>query len=420
MTLIEYLTGAITSVFLFFVLSYYFLILIRPKKPHDVERGYSSISVIIPVHNEEKYVREALDSVINADFPGNKQIIVVDDGSIDRTPQILGGYTSNGALVIRTDHLGKSNAINTGLAVAKGELIAIVDGDSVIRKDALVEMARELQGKDVAAACGVIKVKNRKSIICMWVHIEQIYNSFIRSLLSKINANVTTPGPLSMYRADTLREVNGFSTQGFSEDQDITIRLIRKGYRIGFAQNAVSETNMPSDLKGFLRQRSRFARGLIFLLKRHLQLNNAIIDVYTLPLFLFTYIQALVMGAFITYQILTGYISYFVTRGVFFNWHVFKFFFEWFSIVGFVRWGAGIFTGTTPLNVINLLGIFSTLLSYPLFIAAIAKYDRRIDFWHIIPLLFMFPFWLLVMLIYIFCVPEYFRKKQYNIWKKNE
>ena len=60
----------------------------------------------------------------------------------------------------------------------------------------------------------------------MWFHIEQLYNSLIRLLFSKINANVTTPGPLSVYRKKELMDAGGFSTEGFSEDVDITIRLI--------------------------------------------------------------------------------------------------------------------------------------------------------------------------------------------------
>jgi len=153
----------------------------------------------------------------------------------------------------------------------------------------------------------------------MWVHIEQLYNSLIRLLFSKIHANVVTPGPLSMYRRKEIMELGGFSTKGFSEDIDIAIRLIRKGYKIGFAENAVAETNMPYDVKGFLRQRTRFARGILNIFKRHMQLNTTIIDLYTLPLFLFAYIQAIIMGSFTIYHLSTGYFTYFVSKGIFIN-----------------------------------------------------------------------------------------------------
>ena len=415
---LEHLPAIITFIFLLTVLSYYALIFIKKNKSKPVH-NFSSITAIIPAHNEEKYIANAIGSVLSADFNGKKQIIVVDDGSIDRTYEIASKFKKNGVRAIKTRHLGKSSSLNTALRYAKGDIIAVIDGDSYIQKDALRMMTKELERKDVVAATGIVKVKNRKKFICMWIHIEQLYNSLMRLLLSKIDANIVTPGPLSMYRRKELMQVGGFSTKGFSEDIDVTIRLIRKGYKIGFAEEAVAETNMPYDAKGFLRQRTRFARGILNIFKRHMQLNTTIIDLYTLPLFLFSYIQAVIMGSFTVYQIVSGYNTYFASKAIYFNLSVLKFFFEWFSIVGFVKWFAGILSGQIPLTFVAIVGIVATLLSYPLFFMAIIKFDRKFDLWHLIPIFFMFPFWLLIMVIYILMAPDYFRK-QYNIWKKNE
>jgi len=417
MSFFENLPTIITFIFLLIILSYYFLIFVKRKEPKQIHK-FSSITVIIPAHNEEKYISEAIESVLEADFDGKKQIIIVDDGSIDKTYEIASKY--KGVKVIKTKHSGKANSINKALKISKGDIIAIVDGDSYIYKDALIIMAKEVERKNVVAATGIVKVRNRKKFICMWVHIEQLYNSLMRLLFSKINANIVTPGPLSMYRRKEVMEVGGFSTRGFSEDIDITIRLIRKGYKIGFAEKSVAETNMPYDVKGFLRQRTRFARGILNIFKRHMQLNKTIIDIYTLPLFLFAYIQAVIMGLFTIFQIFSGYFTYFVSKGIYFNLEVLRFFLEWFSIIGFIRWIIGVFSGETALTFITIVGIVATLLSYPLFIFAIIKFDKNFSIWHLIPIFFMFPFWLLIMLIYILMIPEYFSKNQYNIWKKNE
>ncbi|MEM4259613.1 MAG: glycosyltransferase family 2 protein [Candidatus Woesearchaeota archaeon] len=419
MNFIKNIPLIITFFFLLIILSYYILIFVRVKK-QEKEKDFRSISIIIPAHNEEKYISECLNSVLSANFQGKKEIIVVDDGSNDKTSEIVKKFKKKGVILLRTKHIGKSAVINTALKIAKGELIGIVDADSIIEKNSLMEMHSVISKKDVVGVTGVIKVKNRKKHILMWVHIEQLYNSLLRYLLSKINANVSTPGPLSVYRKKALIEVGGFSTEGFSEDLDITIRLIRKGYKISFAEKALVETYMPEDSKGFFRQRTRFARGMLNIFKRHLRINKTIIDIYTLPIFLFTYIQAIVMGSFALYQIISGYFAYFVSQGAYFNSSVLGFFFEWFSIIGFIKWAVGIFTGVTPLTAINIIGIISTLLSYPLYFLAIAKYDKKFDIWHLIPIFFMFPFWLMIMLIYILMFPEFFKKKQYNIWKKNE
>ena len=415
---LEYLRNALTVMFLIIVISYYFLFLIKKKKITGLKK-FSSISVIVPAHNEEQYIKECLDSVLNAEFSGFKETIVIDDGSKDSTRRIVLGYKKKNVHLIKTRHIGKSASINLALKHAKGNIIAIVDGDSVIHKDALESMVLCLSDDDVAAATGVIRVKNRKKIICMWVHIELLFNSLMRSLFSRINANIVTPGPLSMYKKQCLVEVGGFSTEGFSEDVDVTIRLIRKGYKVAFADSAVAETNMPYKFREFFNQRVRFARGLVNILKRHMRFEKKYIDAYALPLLLFNYLQGVIMGLFIFYQIISGYYFYFISKGTYFNFYVLKYFFEWFSIVGFVRWAIEAFSGQSPMGFMVLVGIVSTLLSYPLYFIAICKFDRKLNLLGTIPIFFMFPFWLLIMLIYIIAIPEFFRKGQYNIWKKN-
>ncbi len=409
--------GIVTALFLATLVSYYVLLLL-PARKAPVSKKFDSITVIIPAHNEQEYIADCIKSVQRARFHGKKQIVVVDDGSADRTAEIAG--TFKGVRLLRTAHSGKSASLNLALGHAMGELIAVVDADSTIEPGSLLETAREAGRKNTAAATCIVKVKNRRRILCIWPHIEFLYNSLIRSILSKVNANITTPGPLSVYRKSALREIGGFSTEGFSEDVDVTIRLIRKGYSVGFTEKAVAYTNLPYDLKGFLRQRFRFGRGLLNILRRHLQINRRAIDIYTLPLFLFAYVQAVVMGSFTIYQIASGYWQWFASKGVLMSTGVLVYFFNWASVFGFARWLVGIVSASEPLTWISLFGIVSTLLSYPLFIYAVLRYDRKIDIYHIVSICFMAPFWWALMVIYILSLPEMFRKRQYNIWLKNE
>ena len=75
-----------------------------------------------------------------------------------------------------------------------------------------------------------------------------------------------------------------------------------------------------------------------YLLKRHLKLNHTFMQIYTLPLALFWYFQAIIMGAITIYNLTSGYITYFVSKGVWISLGVSYFFFEWFSIVGIIHW----------------------------------------------------------------------------------
>lgn len=418
MNLLENIKIVMTVIFLLVVVSYYVLLLIKKRK-HPIEKRFSSITVIIPAHNEEMYIKEAIQSVIDAKFKGTKQIIVVDDGSKDNTAQIASSF-GNLITLLKTKHSGKSNSMNKALSIATGELVAIVDGDSYIHKDALIQISKEVEQKNVVAACCPVRVRNRKRFICMWLHLAEIYYSLIRGLFSRVNANITTPGPLSIYRKKELKEIGGFSTDGYSEDADVAIRLIRKGFTIGFSEGAIAETNMPHKFKEVFRQRIRFARGLINLLKKHMQMNKAVIDMYTLPIFLFGIVQSIIMGSLTLYQMISGYNQYWLSQGVYVNKWLFSFFLEWLSMVGFVKWTYNVLSGVEPLTILAMVGIISTLLTYPLYLISFLKYDKKIDIWHIIPFIFMAPFWLFIMVTQIISIPEYFNKNQYNIWKKNE
>ncbi|MBI2673170.1 glycosyltransferase family 2 protein [Candidatus Woesearchaeota archaeon] len=223
-----------------------------------------------------------------------------------------------------------------------------------------------------------------------------------------------------MYKRKELVEINCFSTEGFSEDADVAIRLIRKGNKVVFSNKSIVHTYMPDDFKGIIRQRSRFARGTINILKRHLKANKLLIDLYTLPLLLFFYIQSIIMGSINLYQIFSGYFLYFISKGIYIDLNVLKFFFEWLSLIGFIKWSGSVILGLAPLTFLSAIVILTSLLSYPRYVYAILKYDKRIDLQHIIPLTFMFPFWVFVTIVYLISIPEVFSKTQYNKWNKNE
>jgi cellulose synthase/poly-beta-1,6-N-acetylglucosamine synthase-like glycosyltransferase len=424
MALRTILNNAITAIFLLVIFAYYYLLLFKKQKLAKAAKKFSGISIIIPAHNEEKYLADTLRAVLDADFPGKKEVIVVDDGSQDKTYIIAKEFVkrfpaqAQAVKIIRTTHSGKSNSINKALKLAKYELVAVVDADSVIQEDSLLQAIKYLGDKKVAAVCSTVKVKNRKTFLGMWLHIEQLYNSLLRSLYSRVNVNIVAPGPLSIYKKKCLEEINGFGTKGYSEDVDVALRLIKAGYLIECSEQSVSETNMPVNPKGFARQRTRFARGWINIMKRHLRLDHTFMQIFTLPLAFFGYLQAVIMGLITLYNLVSGYITYFVSKGVWMSVGVLSFFFDWFSILGIIKWFIRIIAGTAPLTLFDIIGLSASLLVYPLYLLAIIRYDKKITIWHVIPLFFMFPFWLIIMIFYLLNIGEVFNKHQANIWTK--
>ncbi len=398
----------------------YFILLFYPKRKIKSEIKFDSITIIIPVHNEEKYIQDCIKSVKLANFNGTKKIFVINDGSSDKSFDKIKEMIDDIDLVLDLPHQGKSSSINSALELIDTQLFAIVDGDSLINKDSLNILSKELEQKNVAAATTVIKVKNTNKLICIWLHLEQLYNSLIRELQAKINANITTPGPLSIYRTNIIKEIGGFSTKGYAEDMDIAVRLIRAGKKVNFSSSTYASTNMPYTFKEFSRQRKRFCQGVINIFSKHLQINNLIIDIYTFPILLFSYFQAVIMGSLTLYKIINGYNIYFIQKGVILSYESIRFLFNWISISGFINWTIKILSGNEPLTTISFLGLISTFMTIPLFIIAIIKYDKRINFKHIIAITFMNTFWLIVMFYQVISFPEFFNKKRMNIWKKNE
>lgn len=413
--LFKLLADGITLVFLAVILSYYFLLFYRPRQT-KAEKSFESLSVIIPAHNEEKYIGLCIGAVQEAQFKGFKEIIVVDDGSSDRTADIVSQIP--GVKLISTAHTGKAASVNLAIAQAQGQLIATIDGDTEITGNTFIELQKTLEQENVVGTTCPILVKNRTKHLLMWLHIEQVYSALLRSIMAKVNANIVNSGQCAMYRANELKSCGGFSTIGYADDMDISIRLIRRGYHLAFTESTSAYTNMPEQLSWLISQRARWSRGPLTCIRRHLSLNNKLIDVYTLPLLIFTYVQGLVMGSFTIYQIATGYYTYFLSKGQWLNFAVAKFFLDWCSILGLLKWSAGFFSGETALTPINILGALSSLLCYPLYIFAIIKYDRKIDIFHIIPLLFMAPFWWAITLVQTSCLGEVFNKERLNKWTK--
>ncbi len=88
------------------------------------------VSVVVPVHNRPRFVREAIDSALAQDCPGGHEIVVVDDGSTDDTPAVLASFGDR-IRVIRQDNAGPAVARNTGLGASRGEFVALLDSDDV-------------------------------------------------------------------------------------------------------------------------------------------------------------------------------------------------------------------------------------------------------------------------------------------------
>jgi cellulose synthase/poly-beta-1,6-N-acetylglucosamine synthase-like glycosyltransferase len=199
------------------------------------------------------------------DYP-DFEVIVIDDGSTDATATIvermIAELGASRCSLLRQENAGKSNALNAGLRLARGEVIVTVDGDTAFTPGALTRLVQPMQGKRVGAVSGNTKVANRHRILGRWQHLEYTMGfNLDRRMYDMLGCMPTVPGAIGAFRALALAEVGGFSDDTLAEDTDLTMALHRAGWSIAYEPRAVAFTEVPQGLHDLWRQRYRWSYG---------------------------------------------------------------------------------------------------------------------------------------------------------------
>ena len=239
------------------------------------------LSVLIAAYNEEPSIGETLDSLQRQKYRGDLEILVINDGSTDRTAEIVREYEKrpefqNGRLRLELldfkENRGKSHVLNAGLERARHYLTATVDADSFLHDDALNHIvSNHLQSPpDTAATAGCVLVRNsRHNLIAKlqeWDYFLGI--SVVKRTQSLLQGTLVAQGAFSVYKTEILRALGGWMPT-VGEDIVLTWGMIADGYRIGFAENAIAFTRVPTTYGAFYRQRRRWARGMIEAFRYH-------------------------------------------------------------------------------------------------------------------------------------------------------
>lgn len=203
------------------------------------------ISVVIPTYNEEKVIGECLDSLQNQSIK-DFEIIIVDDGSSDNTPDIVSKYKN--ILLLRQNHQGPAMARNLGASHAKGKILVFVDADMAFDKNFLKNLTRPIaEGKVKGTFSKEEYVKNWNNIWAKCWNINQ-------NLTGKKRLPESYPDHQKVFRAILKSEfdkVSGFSKGGYTDDYTLSEKL---GYEAEAVSGAVFYHNNPGNLKEVYRQ----------------------------------------------------------------------------------------------------------------------------------------------------------------------
>ncbi|MFB5609699.1 MAG: glycosyltransferase, partial [Nitrosarchaeum sp.] len=239
------------------------------EEQQDEPKSYPTISIIIPAYNEEKVIARTIEALLETKYP-KKEIIFVDDGSKDRTLDIAMQYNDK-IKVLNKENGGKASALNYALVYAKGEIVVIVDADTIIGRNSLKEIIKGFNvNEHVAAVAGNIKVRNRVNMITKCQALEYITGiQIVRRAFDIFGSITIVPGALGAFKKSILMESGAYGKETIVEDFDQTIKLLKAGLITQGSTKATAYTEAPNTLHDFVAQRKRWYRGNIQVLRRH-------------------------------------------------------------------------------------------------------------------------------------------------------
>ena len=230
-----------------------------------------SVSIVVPAYNEEAHIASCLEAIQKQDYKGDMEVIVVDDGSTDRTAGIASKYPIN--LVSLKTNVGKANALNVGIECSKGDILIFSDSDSELASDAVRLLVNSLEEHaDAGAVAGNIYINDigrNNSFLKRFQMIEYYTDQEISRHLQSLSGKVLVcPGPLFAVRRE-IAEKTMFNDRSVIEDADFTIGILKHNKKVLREPQAKAYTDAPLSLKSWFNQRKRWWYGNLQLWRIH-------------------------------------------------------------------------------------------------------------------------------------------------------
>ena len=278
---------------------------------------YLPISIIVPAYNEEVTVADTVRSLLTLEYRAY-EIIVVDDGSKDRTSEVLAEtfdmhlvhrpirrqincqreeyvYETRAQKVpvtlIRKKNGGKADALNMGINAANFPYFICMDADSVLQYDSLRRIAQPvLEDGKVVAVGGIVRISNDVELengrvkryrlprsILAFMQVLEYDRSFLASriLFDRFNGSLIISGAFGLFKKDTVIAVGGYDNKTMGEDMELVVKLHEYctingiDYAIRYATDAICWTQVPERLRDLCKQRKRWHLGLFQSMYKH-------------------------------------------------------------------------------------------------------------------------------------------------------
>ncbi|HEX4065400.1 MAG TPA: glycosyltransferase [Acidobacteriaceae bacterium] len=277
------------------------------------------IAVLIPSYNEELVIARTIRSVLKSDY-SDIRVIVIDDGSLDRTFDVareaFPKEIEAGRLMVLTKaNGGKAEALNYGLNYVDEEVYVGIDADTVIAPDAISRLVRYFADERVGAVAGNAKVGNRINLWTRWQALEYITSqNFERRAMDLFNVVTVVPGAIGAWRTSAVKHGGCYPVNTVAEDADLTMNLLEQRYKVIYDDRALAFTEAPATARSLMRQRFRWSFGILQAVFKHrggVKTNRAM-GFFALPNILVFQILLPLVSPFIDIMFAAGVIHYLI------------------------------------------------------------------------------------------------------------
>lgn len=224
------------------------------------------VSVVVAGRNESASIERAITSLLDQDWP-NFEVIVVDDHSDDDMYEIARRYARRGLIrLVRNrserGRTGRPTASNLGTRVASGEFVVSLDADTTFDREMLRHMIAPFADPRVGVVAGNILVDGSSgNLVTRLQALEYAVSIDLHKRWSDLcGRTLQASGAIGAFRRAAVLDVGAWDPE-LAEDADVSLRMIKAGWRIAFAPEGVAVTLPPTSWRGLARQRYRWDRG---------------------------------------------------------------------------------------------------------------------------------------------------------------
>ncbi len=226
-----------------------------------------SVSIVIPMYNAERYIEEVLAAIFAQRYAGPVEVIVVNDGSTDRSAELIAPLAEQGKIrIIQQENQGAAAATNAGFNAASNDILSSVDSDVVLQPDFLSKVVEEFRDPLVAAVQGYYRTPRTVAFTArmMGYDVEKRYDDIPGKYVTQVCTGDTA------YRRSALEQVGLFDPAfQYGYDNDMSYRLVDAGYKLVFRRDALCDHYWKADFAGYVRQQYRSAYGRMQLISKH-------------------------------------------------------------------------------------------------------------------------------------------------------